>query len=117
MEISSLYTADAHESGSEVQVISPTDGELTDFYITVVGPDSKQYREAVRKFQMALLENTEGADIEMLVAITKGWRGLMDGKKEVKYSDKVASKLYIDAPFVAGQIDRFIADRKNFTPG
>jgi len=117
MEISSLYTAEAHEHGSDVQVISPANGELTDFYITVVGPDSKQYRAAVRKFQMKLLENIEGADIELLVSITKGWRGLKDGKKDVEYSDKVARKLYTDAPFIAGQIDRFIADRKNFTPG
>jgi hypothetical protein len=117
MEITSLYTAEAHGDGSEVQVISPVDGELTDFYITVVGPDSKKYREAVRKFQMKLLEEIEGADIEMLVAITKGWRGLTDGKKDVQYSDKAASTLYADAPFVASQIDRFIADRKNFMPG
>lgn len=117
MEISSLYTAEAHENGSDVQVISPADGELTDFYITVVGPDSKQYREAVRKFQMKLLENVEGADVELLVSITKGWRGLKDGEKDVKYSEKAALALYVDAPFVAGQVDRFIADRKNFMPG
>lgn len=117
MELTSLYTAEAHENGSEVQVISPADGELTDFHITVVGPDSKVYRDAVRKFQMKLLEKVEGADIELLVSITKGWRGLKDGKKDVEFTAAAAKDLYEKAPFVATQIDRFIADRKNFTPG
>ena len=117
MEITSLYTAEAHENGSEVQVISPADGELTDFYITVMGPDSKQYRDAVRKFQMKLLEKVEGADIELLVSVTKGWRGLKEGKKDVEFTAEAAKDLYVKAPFIASQIDRFIADRKNFMQG
>jgi hypothetical protein len=117
MELTGLYTAEAHEKGSDVQVISPNDGELTDFYITVFGPDCKPYREAVRKFQMQIVEQVEGADIQMLVSITKGWRGLMDGKKNVQFSADAAKDLYNKAPFVATQIDRFIADRKNFMQG
>ena len=117
MDLKALYTVEAHESGSEIQVISPLSGEKTDFHITVMGPDSKQYRAAVRAFHTALIEKADGGEIDMLVAITKGWRGLSNGKKQVEFSSGAAKELYENSPFVAEQVDRFIADRKNFTPG
>jgi hypothetical protein len=117
MEISDLYTVEAHEAGSEMRVLSPSNGDDTNFYIRLMGPDSKQYREAVRTFQMQLLEKVKGADIDLLVAVTKGWRGLKDKKKDVVFSPEAAKDLYTNAPFIASQIDRYIADRRNFTPG
>lgn len=117
MDLKQLYTVEAHESGSELQIVSPVDGKLTDFHIRVVGPDSKQYREAMRAFHRALLDKSENGESDMLAAITKDWRGLKDGKNPVEFSPAAARDLYINAPFVASQVDRFIADRKNFTQG
>ena len=117
MDLKSLYTVEAHESGSEVQIISPVTGKKTDFFITVMGPDSKQFREAVKTFHRALLEDNEAGESDMLVAVTKGWKGLKDGKTPVEFSPAVAKELYVNSPFVAAQLDRYIADRKNFTRG
>lgn len=117
MDLKQLYTVEAHESGSELQIISPIDGKLTDFHIRVMGPDSKRYREAMRAFHRTLLEKSDNGEIDMLVAITKDWRGLKDGKSAVEFSPAAARDLYTNAPFVATQVDRFIADRKNFTQG
>ena len=53
----------------------------------------------------------------MLSAVTIGWRGLNDGKAEVEFSKERALQLYDNSPNIATQLDRFIADRKNFTKG
>jgi hypothetical protein len=117
MDIKGLYTVEKHEAGAEVRITSPVDGDLTDFYILVQGVDSKAYRSAVRAYQRRLLAEQEGGEAELLAAVTIGWRGLNDGKAEVEFSREKAVQLYENSPNVANQIDRFIADRKNFTKG
>ncbi|BAQ84219.1 hypothetical protein [uncultured Mediterranean phage uvMED] len=114
MDINQLCTADAHEEGAEIRIVSPLDGKETDFYITLKGIDSKAYRKAVRKYHRALLNEEEGGEIDLLVAITKDWRGLKDGDKDIIFSAEKAKELYANAPSVTQQIDQFIADRKNF---
>jgi len=61
-----------------------------------------------------LLNEEEGGEIDLLVAITKDWRGLKDGDKDIIFSAEKAKELYANAPSVTQQIDQFIADRKNF---
>jgi hypothetical protein len=117
MDIKGLYTVEKHEDGAELRIVSPLDGELTDFYIMVQGIDSKAYRSAVRGYHRKLLANEEGGESELLSAVTIGWRGLNDGKAEVEFSKERALQLYDNSPNIATQLDRFIADRKNFTKG
>ena len=88
MDINNLYTVEAHEEGAEIRIVSPLDGKKTDFYISVQGVDSKAYRTAVKAYHRKLLNDEEGGEIELIVAITKGWRGLVDGDKEVEFSAK-----------------------------
>tara|TARA_R110000737_G_scaffold245703_1_gene256268 strand:- start:397 stop:750 length:354 start_codon:yes stop_codon:yes gene_type:complete len=117
MDLKQLYTADAHNEGIEICIKSPLDGKETDFYVTVMGVDSKAYREAVRAYHRKLLNKEEGGDIDLLVSVTKSWRGLQDQGKDVKFSPKVAAKLYNQSPNVASQLDAAVADRKNFIKG
>ena len=117
MDINTLYTADAHEEGAEIQIVSPLDGEKTDFYITLQGIDSKTYRKAVRAYHRKLIAEEEGGEIDLLVAITKSWRGLNDGKKDIEFTPEMARDVYVNAPSVSTQIDAFVADRKNFIKG
>lgn len=117
MDVNKLYTLKAHEEGAEIQIKSPIDDKPTDFYIQVKGPDSKAYREAVRKYHRKLLNDEDGGEIDLLVAITVNWKGLKDGKNTVEFSMDAARNLYENAPSVANQVDRFIADRLNFTNG
>jgi hypothetical protein len=117
MELSNLYTLEEHEEGAEVQIKNPSTEQLTDFYITVRGPDSRAYRTALRAYHRSILENKEGGDVAMLVAVTKDWRGLKDNGKEIKCSEKSAKDLYTNAPAVATQVDQFVSNRKNFTKG
>lgn len=117
MDINTLYTVDAHEEGAEIRIVSPLDGKKTDFYISVQGVDSKAYRTAVKAYHRKLLNDEEGGEIELIVAITKGWRGLVDGDKEVEFSAENAKSVYENAPDVASQLDRFVANRQNFIKG
>ncbi len=117
MDIEQLYTADAHEEGAEIRILSPINGDETDFYIIVKGVDSKSYREAVRAYHRKLINKEDGGEIDLLVAITKGWRGLQSKDKEVKFTSKLAYDLYVNAPNIASQVDAFVAERRNFTKG
>jgi hypothetical protein len=69
------------------------------------------------KYHRKLLNDEEGGEIDLLTAVTIGWRGLKSGKDTVEFSPEVAKGLYENAPSVASQVDRFVADRVNFTKG
>lgn len=117
MDLKQLYTVDAHDEGIEICIKSPLDGKDTDFYITVMGVDSKAYRDAVKGYHRKLLNKEEGGDIDLLVAVTKSWKGLQDKGKEVKFTPEIAADLYRQSPNIAYQIDNVVADRKNFIKG
>jgi len=117
MDIKSLYTVEDHEEGAEIRIVSPIDGELTDFYIRIQGIDSKAYRSAVRAYHRKLLANEDGGESELLAAVTISWRGLEDNKKPIEFTRKAALELYENSPNIASQLDRFLSDRSNFMKG
>lgn len=130
MDISELYTADAHNDGAEMRVKSPLSGELTECYITVSGLDSKAFRSAEMKGKRKVLaayrdavaednhENLEREVIaETLADATIGWRGFTSNGKELKFSRKSIYELYLNSPNISDQVDTFIANRKNFIKG
>ena len=117
MDIKRLYTLEEHENGAEIQINSPIDDKPTDFYVKVKGVDSKAYRDSVRKYHRKLLNDEDGGDLDLLASITIGWKGLTDGKTSIEFTVEAARDLYENAPHVASQIDRFIADRVNFMNG
>lgn len=125
MDISTLYTADLHEEGAEVQLKNPATGEKLDCFITIKGLDSKTFRKASRKKQRAMLaamasgeETDEDAlDVEALVDATVNWRGFTDGGKDYEFTPERAKKLYSQSPGIRQQLDSFLSNRRNFTKG
>jgi hypothetical protein len=119
MDINLLVTKDVHNEGAEMQVIGP-DGKKTDFYIRLVGPDSDKLREIKAAAQRAAIAKlTEGKDSSINTAsfiaeATLGWRGLTHADQEIEFSREVAENLYINAPYICEQADKFIAKRVNF---
>jgi len=116
MKVSELYTTDLHDAGSEVEILSEQ-SEPTGFFITVAGLDSKVFREQTKIQQKKYLEayrkgkdfDDEDLLIDGLVATTISWRGT-----DEKFSKKLCKELYVKAPYVKDQVDRFIGDRENF---
>jgi hypothetical protein len=125
MDIHSLYTADAHEEGAEMQITNPATGEKVEAYIKVKGIDSKAFRQASRKKQRAMLTamslgedcDEDKLDVDALAELTIGWRGIMDGDKEYTFTKARAKDLYTQSPGIRDQIDRYISKRANFTKG
>lgn len=123
MEITNLYTAEAHESGAEVRIVNPETGENTDCYITIVGVDSKTFRSAKRKWQRKALDAIRDNkaipddDFGLLIDAAVDWRGFESEGKELAFSKKSLKALFNGAPLIADQVDKFIHDRANFTEG
>jgi hypothetical protein len=121
MDINQLNTKEAHDEGAEMRVIGP-DGKMTDVYIKLVGVDSAKWRKIKsrleRKTMMATLDDDDSDDEEnSLNAITDAtldWRGLTKDSNSLPFSKVAAKNLYISAPYIRDQADRFIAKRINF---
>ena len=119
MEISDLYTAPSHEDGAEMQVIGE-DGVALDCYITVAGIDSRVWRKASLDGSRKLFKGDGDAiDIsdESIARATLGWRGFESDGIEIAFSIENALSLYKNAPYISEQVDKFIANRSNFTRG
>lgn len=100
--------------------------------LTLIGADSKLYRKIVRKHARArvertkklkgepqeddtLIEEIEAEDLELIVACTLGWSGILDSKNApVKFSKKAAEAFYTQMPIAKEQADRAIVDRAHF---
>lgn len=122
MDLASLKTKPLHDAGAEMQVVGP-DGQLTDAYITLVGPDSEIWRQVRRRVERKVLAASASgaeADIDLadiIATATIGWRGLESDGEPVECTHEAALDLYANAPYIRDQADRFIADRGNFTGG
>jgi len=124
MDISSLYTTEAHNAGSEMRVKGP-DGKETDFYIMVAGVDSDVWRDDIKQRQRKALaaamsgEAAEEVDdsAERLAAATIGWKGLEAEGVAVDFTMDRAADLYRNAPYLLDQVNRYIGDRANFMQG
>ena len=125
MEFNSLLTQEAHEEGAEVQIVNPNTGEKTDVFIKVLGPDSKEFRTAVKVAMRKAIANSAKddpeddteTDIEQIAAATIGWRGIMSEGKELPFTKKQCKDLYRKAPSILDQVNRFIGNYRNFTKG
>lgn len=114
--IDQLYTVEDHEKGAEMQVRDQV-GKPLDMFITVIGVDSKRWRKTKTEASRKLLEDKADPDkviIDSLVEATIDWRGFMSEGKELDFTKKKVRQLYQNAPYIAEQVDRFIADRANF---
>lgn len=123
MDITDLYTSESHENGAECRLLSPVTGELTDFYIRVVGVDSKTFRDKQREQKREVvkaLQNKQDIvmdELDLLVECCIDWRGFESKGKKLKFSKDVLKTLFDNSPYIASQIDSFILNRQNFTQG
>jgi len=127
MEFDKLATTANHEAGAEVNILSPVDGSKTDVFIWIKGADSKAWRrEKKRQTSKMIAAKAEGKiedldfdqmDIDALVAVTIGWKGITKGGKVYKFSEENAKELYEQSPSIVEQLLKFLGDSGNFTVG
>ena len=124
-DLAKLDTAKVAEEGAELRVAHPTTGEDLGIVITLIGTDSKTFRDISKiRATMALKKKTREIDlnqneqdsIELLARCTKGWSGITENGKDIPFSHENAVELYTKYLWLREQIDRFMADRSNFLP-
>ena len=124
MDIKSLYTLEAHESGSEMNIISPIDGKPTECFLTVLGVDSRAWREARLVFDREIIKLNDASESEraLLIATTQaaiviGWRGFDNEGKPLDFDRPFLVELLVKSPSIGDQVERFKDNRLNFTKG
>ena len=124
-DLAKLDTAKVAEEGAELRVAHPTTGEDLGIKITLIGTDSKTFRDISKiRATMALKKKTREIDldqneqdsIELLARCTKGWSGITENGKDIQFNHENAVELYTKYLWLREQIDRFMADRSNFLP-
>tara|TARA_R110000868_G_scaffold103174_3_gene284192 strand:+ start:2820 stop:3203 length:384 start_codon:yes stop_codon:yes gene_type:complete len=127
MELSNLLTVDDHDAGAECNIVSPIDGKKTDVYILIAGADSAAWRKQKRKQTSEIMSSTRSKkdvsldydkmDIEAVVEITLGWRGIVSSGNDYPYNKENALALYSKSPGIVNQLLDFIANKRNFIKG
>lgn len=138
LDLGSLDTIAACSEGAECELVHPANREPLGIFITVLGPDSPEYREAQHKGQSAAVRSAqrnrqsidfaalEARAVEVLARCTKGWRSedeegshpvLMMNGNPLEFSRANASLVYTQYPWIKEQVDAFTADRGNFIKG
>tara|TARA_R110000868_G_scaffold2962_2_gene20083 strand:- start:2534 stop:2917 length:384 start_codon:yes stop_codon:yes gene_type:complete len=127
MDIKSLYTLEAHESGSELNIISPINGKATECFLNVLGADSRVWREAELNGKRKILElfkagESDSVKNELIIAETlatsvTGWRGFDNNGEVMEFDRSFLVDLFVNSPLIADQVNQFISNRANFTKG
>lgn len=133
MDLASLDTASTADQGAALELRHPaTNAVLTKpdgsaITITLAGTDSERHRRAARAATNRRLKNStgrrqntltaeeiEGDGIDLLVASTIGWDGVMVDGQPLAYTPDNARKLYKRFSWVTEQAEAFVAERGNF---
>lgn len=129
-DFSNLGTAAMANEGVVVELRHPTERTPMGAYITVLGKDGTVFRrlertqtnrrltEAARTRDLALkAEEIEADRLDLLVACTKGWEGILKNGEPIPFSPENVRKLYTDYPWVSEQVERAMGDRSLFIGG
>jgi len=121
MEISSLYTADSHANGAEMQVKDQF-GSDTDGFISFVGMDSDLWRKNKRESDRAALMAEMGKSDDdtdfialLLSKAALSWRGFTKDGEDMAFSTEAVLALFEAAPYILSQANHFIGNNGNFT--
>lgn len=132
MDLSKFNIEVMAEKGADMLLEHPATGEPIEengepVIITLLGTDSKAWREKNREFQRkriaAMTRNrkktidytvSDEDACELLAACTKGWSGIDKDGEPLEFSTDAAYELYLDNVWIREQVDAFIGDRANF---
>lgn len=147
MSLAELNTAEAADSGIEIDVLNPKTNIPTGVKITILGTDSETFLNLQRKQQNRRMENlknrrgtmmqsaeeVEADSTELLLACIKSWRtvSIVDGNEVSRPEIEIAVSEWVGCTpenakrlltargfkFVREQIDREMGDRSNFLKG
>lgn len=130
-DLSKLNTAAVAEEGAELDVLHPVENIPIGVKIVLAGKDSDRFQKFVRKQANKrtskwrpgqklsfTAEEQEQEKVDLLVACTISWSGVVMNGEEIPFSPEAAKELYSNPGFswLVEQIDEFIGDREHFLP-
>ncbi|MDR0330157.1 MAG: hypothetical protein LBH93_00390 [Chitinispirillales bacterium] len=124
-DLTTRKVADFADKGAEMQIADPSNGELVDAFIRVLGTDSAEYQKRVRAWleksrakpvKQITLADSEKSAMENRIACVIGWRGIALDGKELEHSPENVRLVLTDPNYrwLCEQIDAFMAERENF---
>lgn len=129
MDLAALDTRKGAEQGYELQLVHPQTGAALPGKLTLLGADSSAWQDrqaellqarvnrlAKNKKSVASVEELEHDSIELLVAVTTGWSGIVLGGAPFPWTPENARKLYAGYPWIREQAFEAVNDRGNFLP-
>ena len=132
MDLKKHDTVAFSDEGATLTLMSPDgSGEPTDIQIVCYGPDSHVVTKLRREQSDRRLARArrpgggkkvtaaelEAEDCAFLATATKGWSNMQENGKDLPFSYEEALRVYREYPWIMEQVNRFIADRANFTKG
>lgn len=109
-----------------VTITHPVTGAETTMRIKLLSPDCDAYRiiengvkntgiqQAGRRGGRMTAEELNENGMQLLVQATTGWEGVIFDGQEMPFSAANVRLVYSEFPFIKEQVDRFLADRRNF---
>ena len=129
-DLSLLDSVAVANQGEVLTLLHPATNEELDTTITLMGSDSDEYRNTIKKrFEAAQrqaknkrnqdvdLDDAEQKSQELLAKMTLGWENLEMGGKSVKFTVEAAKEIYSKFPWIREQVEKFVSDRSNFIKG
>lgn len=127
MELESLVTKQAHESGAKCHLIG-SDGKIADAYVVVQGPDSPAFRMAKRKQRKNIIDLQESKtnfddydfmplDVDFVCSLIIDWGNITKDGKAVKFTAEACKSLFDNSPVNVERVLDFCGERENFTKG
>ncbi|RYZ33279.1 MAG: hypothetical protein EOO72_14410, partial [Myxococcaceae bacterium] len=107
-----------------VDILHPITGQPTGMQVEVAGMDSQRYREATRSIidkatastvrasrraRQEASRDMEADALELLVACTVSWTGVMERGAEVPLTPENARRLYAAHPWLRRQVDEAVS--------
>jgi hypothetical protein len=112
-----------------VDILHPISGEPTGMRLEVAGMDSPRYRDATRTLiekstasapraarqaKKAAPRDMEADALELLVACTVSWTGVVESGAAVPLTPDNARRLFTAHPWLRRQVDEAVGDRASF---
>lgn len=129
LDLAAFDTRKGAEAGMDLALTHPQTGATLPATLQLLGADSDAWHEkqaellqarvnrlAKNKKNLASVEELEHDSIELLVAVTTGWRDLVLDGAPLAWNPENARRLYTRFPWIREQAFEAVNDRGNFLP-
>jgi len=122
MKASAFYTRTPANKGALLTLVDPVTGKQTDQYLHVLGLESDKFRAALaakHQRNMEILQMPEpeqkaasdDAELELYASLVSDW------SFEEPITVAGVKELFLEAPQIKQEVDKFAGQRANFMPG